>query len=216
MYPVESVLLGQSPERPILVDLGGGLGHQCIALRERFPQLKGRVILQDIPQTLAHAIPHNGVEVMVQDFFELQVIKGRVISSFFFSDLSVPNRPLYRAVTFADFLSIMAVSVGAKIYYMRNILHGYPDEKCRIILKNTIAALAKDSVILIDDMVLPDPGVHWQAAQLDMTMMTALASMERTKGHWYELLESAGLKINNIWTYTTSLRDSIIEAVPAE
>ncbi len=98
---------------------------------------------------------------------------------------------------------------------MRNILHDYPDDKCRIILRNTIAALGKDSVILIDDMVLPNSGVHWQAAQLDITMMTALASMERTKEQWYALLESAGLRICNIWTYTTSLKDSIIEAVPA-
>ena len=98
---------------------------------------------------------------------------------------------------------------------MRNIIHDYPDDKSRIILKNTMAALDKDSVILIDDMVLPNKGVHWQAAQLDMQMMASLASMERTKDQWYALIESAGLKINNIWTYTTSLRDSIIEAVPA-
>ena len=97
---------------------------------------------------------------------------------------------------------------------MRNILHDYPDDKCRAILQNTIDTMAADSVILIDDMVLPDIGVHWHAAQLDMTMMTALASIERTREHWYELLQSAGLKIRRIWTYS-SLQDSVIEAVVA-
>ena len=66
-----------------------------------------------------------------------------------------------------------------KIYYMRNILHDYSDEKCRIILKNTVVVMSSESVTLIDDMILSDFGVHWQAAQLDMTMMTALASMKR-------------------------------------
>ena len=95
---------------------------------------------------------------------------------------------------------------------MRNILHDYPDKQCVHILKNTIAAMGKDSVLLIDDMVLPDSGVHWQAAQLDMTMMVGMAAVERTREQWYTLLESAGLKIERIWTYTTSLQDSVIEA----
>lgn len=104
--------------------------------------------------------------------------------------------------------------LGARIYYMRNIIHDYPDDKAVIILKNTIAALAPDSVILIDDMVLPNSGAHWQATQLDLTMMTALASMERTQEQWCALTEKAGLKINKIYTYTATLQDSIIECVP--
>ena len=95
---------------------------------------------------------------------------------------------------------------------MRNILHDYPDKQCVTILKNTMTAMKKDSKILIDDMVLPNSGVHWQSTQLDMAMMTSLAAIERTKEQWYALLERAGLKINKIWTYTTSLQDSIIEA----
>jgi demethylsterigmatocystin 6-O-methyltransferase len=46
-------------------------------------------------------------------------------------------------------------------------------------------------------------------------MMTALASQEHTREQWYDLLGKAGLKINKVYTYTASLQDSIIEAVPA-
>ena len=81
-------------------------------------------------------------------------------------------------------------------------------------MQNTIDALAEDSLILIDDMVLPNVGVHWQAAQLDILMMTTLAARERTQDQWYQLLEKAGLKVNSISTYTSSLKDSIIEVVP--
>jgi demethylsterigmatocystin 6-O-methyltransferase len=97
---------------------------------------------------------------------------------------------------------------------MRNIIHDYPDERAVDILKNTIAALGPDSVILIDDMVVPNTGAHWQATQIDMIMMTSLAAKERTRDQWDTLVEKAGLKINKIYTYTASLQDSIIEVVP--
>lgn len=93
-------------------------------------------------------------------------------------------------------------------------MHNYADEKAVTILKNTVAAMGPDSVILIDDMVVPNVGAHWQTTQLDITMMAALGSIERTKDMWYTLAEKAGLKINHIYTYTASLQDSIIEFVP--
>ena len=83
------------------------------------------------------------------------------------------------------------------------------------ILQNIKDAMAPDSYILIDDMVLPNVGVHWQQAQLDMLMMAALGARERTQEQWNQLLQSAGLKINKVHTYTESLQDSIIEAVAA-
>ncbi len=76
--------------------------------------------------------------------------------------------------------------------------------------------MSRESVILIDDMVLPNSNVHWQATQLDITLMASLASVERTKAQWLTLLERAGLKVVNIYTYTVSLQDSIIVAAPKQ
>lgn len=103
---------------------------------------------------------------------------------------------------------------GAKFYYLRNILHDWPDDKCVVILKNLISALEPDSRILIDDMVLPNGKVHWQATQLDLTMMSALGSKERTDEQWRNLIDAAGLQILDIVQYTASLNDSIIVVVP--
>jgi demethylsterigmatocystin 6-O-methyltransferase len=97
---------------------------------------------------------------------------------------------------------------------MRNILHDYPDEKCLVILANCINAMDADSRILIDEMVLPNQGVAWQAAQLDLTMMAALGAKERTIEQWYTLLDSAGLKVVEIEMYEPALQDSVIMAVP--
>ena len=97
---------------------------------------------------------------------------------------------------------------------MRNILHDYPDDICVTILKNLVPAMEQDSRILIDDMVLPNAGVHWQATQQDLTMMAALGSKERTREQWESLIESAGLKILETYTYTSTLQDSILMVVP--
>lgn len=59
----------------LFVDVGGGAGHKCMELKARYPALPGKVILQDRPETLAHAIPT--VESMVHDFFTEQPIKGK-------------------------------------------------------------------------------------------------------------------------------------------
>ena len=33
------------PNKALLADIGGGVGHQCIRLKARYPQLRGRIIL---------------------------------------------------------------------------------------------------------------------------------------------------------------------------
>ena len=103
--------------------------------------------------------------------------------------------------------------LGARIYYMRSIIHDWPDEKAVEILRNTISALGPDSVILIDDRVLPNAGVHWYATALDVTMMAGLASQERTVEQWNSLTETAGLKIQSTYTYSSSYH-CIMECVP--
>ena len=93
-------------------------------------------------------------------------------------------------------------------------MHDHPDDKCIVILRQIVKGMSEDSVILIDDMILPNQGADWRATQIDLTMMASLAAMERTEKQWYSLIDSAGLKIKSIYTYTPELRDSIIVAVP--
>lgn len=66
----------ETSERPFLVDVGGGYGHQCVQLREKYPNLRGRLVLQDLPETVNKLQPIDGVKIMVQDFFEKQAIEG--------------------------------------------------------------------------------------------------------------------------------------------
>lgn len=97
---------------------------------------------------------------------------------------------------------------------MRNVLHDWPLEKARLILQNQKEAMGKDSVILIDEAVVPNFGAHWRATQTDMAMMTMGAALERTESQWRELLDSVGLKVRKIYKYTEDQSDSVIVAVP--
>lgn len=75
-YPIEQRSQGLAPKQTLFVDIGGGIGHQCIALRERLSAVKNKVILQDLDVVVAQAIKHEGVETMAYDFWQLQPIKG--------------------------------------------------------------------------------------------------------------------------------------------
>ena len=178
-YPVEKEVesFAPSPEKHILVDVGGGFGQQAIAFRNRYPNIPGRIVVQDIPETLAGATPVPGIEFAAHDFFQPQPVRG------------------------------------AKFYYLRHVLHNWPDEKCVEILKATIGALGTDSSIVIDEVVLPDMGVPWQAAYLDMTMMISLGGIERTRKEYENLLDQAGLRITNVHQYDAKMQ-SVIFAVP--
>ncbi|TGO37663.1 hypothetical protein BHYA_0092g00460 [Botrytis hyacinthi] len=64
-------------EAVMMVDVGGGQGHQAIAMKKKFPDLPGRYIVTD----LAHGLPverdeSTGVEFLVHDFMTEMPVKG--------------------------------------------------------------------------------------------------------------------------------------------
>jgi demethylsterigmatocystin 6-O-methyltransferase len=71
--------LGDFQGQTVFIDIGGGFGHQCIAVMGAFPELTGKIVLQDLPQTLAHVPEIDGVEATVHNFFEPQIVKGSLI-----------------------------------------------------------------------------------------------------------------------------------------
>jgi demethylsterigmatocystin 6-O-methyltransferase len=46
-------------EKPFLVDVGGSHGHQCIELAREYPNLLGRLIMQDLPMTVDKLTPRR-------------------------------------------------------------------------------------------------------------------------------------------------------------
>ena len=81
---------------------------------------------------------------------------------------------------------------GATIYYLKNVLHDHPDARVRVILQRIKAAMGPHSVLLIDELVIPNTGASRTAMQLDMTMMAVFNSVERTESDWRALLGAVG------------------------
>ena len=76
IYPVEERTKDWDAEKPVFVDVGGSVGHQCAHFKRYFPNVRGRVILQDMQHSIDNALPTPGVENMTHDFFQPQPIKG--------------------------------------------------------------------------------------------------------------------------------------------
>jgi hypothetical protein len=168
IYPVEEKLkLGKGEEeRPLLVDIGGNVGHELVLFHKRFPNLPGRLILEDLPHVIESAkdLP-PAIEPTPYNFFT----------------------PQHKALR------------GAKVYYNRTVLHDWPDKQAREILTHIKDAMAPDSLLLINEIVVEEKGVAHLEAQLDLRMMVHCASGERTEEQWRTLLDSCGLEIRKLW-----------------
>lgn len=165
LYPVEEKLR-VSPDQVLLVDIGGGVGHDITAFKKRFPDLPGQLIVQDLPQvidTIKGPLP-EGITAIGHNMFKQQPI------------------------------------TGARAYYMRTVLHDFPDKQALDSLARVRDAMTEDSVLFVHEHTMPSgleaPAI---AATLDIHMMEIFSSLERTEKEWTALLEKAGFKVVNIW-----------------
>ena len=129
--------------------------------------------------------PHIDGRLILQDLPE--VIAGA-------KDLGAGIEPMGH-----DFFTPQTVA-GARAYYLRTILHDWPDKEAKLVLQNTLQAMAPDSILLLNEYVLPDSGVTLFPGQLDLSMMAMFSSLERTKRQWEDLLDSAGFEVLKIWS----------------
>ncbi|KAF7879473.1 hypothetical protein EAF04_000669 [Stromatinia cepivora] len=94
-----------------------------------------------------------------------------------------------------DFLKEQPIK-NADVYFFRWIFHNWSDKYCIQILRNHIPALKKGARIVINDNVLPEPGVLpiWREERLrsmDLTMMELQDARERELDDWAKLFEEA-------------------------
>ncbi|KAL5348689.1 hypothetical protein ACLOAV_006107 [Pseudogymnoascus australis] len=109
-----------------------------------------------------------------------------------------------------DFFTPQPVK-GARIYFMHNVLHDWPDDSAIKILKNVASAMEKNySKLLIHESLISRVNPLARVTVSDITMMACLASKERTEIEWGEIIENSGLRIVKIWRPPQSV-ESVIE-----
>jgi SAM-dependent methyltransferase len=181
-----------------VVDVGGGIGAFSLPLAKTHTHIK--ITIQDLPEVLVQA---RGVW-----------------------DRDYPKAVEENRIEFAelDFFTQVPIK-GKDIYYLRNIIHDWPDHDAALILRNVRRALGPHSHVLIHDCVLrelgrkqaeagtaslgmvvaPEPllpnfgvgSIHMY--QRDLTMLISLNGKERTLQNILELSTAAGLKLEKVW-----------------
>jgi O-methyltransferase domain len=106
-----------------------------------------------------------------------------------------------------------SVPAGADIFLLKSIVHDWPDEKARTILRNVRQAMATGSRLLIVDLVLPDDPAPTSLYFSDINMLAFPGGRERKKAEVSALLAESGLRLNRV--IPLPVRPSIVEAVPA-
>jgi hypothetical protein len=180
IYPVQEKLR-VAPDQVLLVDIGGGVGHDLTAFKKRFPDLPGKLVLQDLPQVIDTIKDPllEGITAVGHSMFDPQPIRG------------------------------------ARAYYMRTVLHDWPDKQALEALARIREAMTEESVLFIHEHLMTDGlDVPAIAATLDIHMMEVFSSLERTQKEWVALVEKAGFRIVNVWNETSHGQPSaLLEAV---
>ncbi|GLA37510.1 hypothetical protein AnigIFM63309_004449 [Aspergillus niger] len=150
--------------RVLLVDIGGGKGHDLQAFKQK-KSPAGRLVLQDLPEIIRDIKEPlaEGVEAVSYSMFDVQPVRG------------------------------------AKAYYMRTVLHDWPDKQALQALHRVREAMADDSVLLINENTIPETGAPKFNASVDLIMMNMFSSLERTDKQWLSLLERAGFWVVKVW-----------------
>ncbi|KAF8994600.1 O-methyltransferase-domain-containing protein [Cyathus striatus] len=178
-------------------DVGGGIGNITMQLAKKHRKLE--LILQDLPDRIVQAKsevwPKECPEAVAEDRIRFEPV---------------------------DFFKESPVS-GCDVYYMKNIIHDWPDVDSVKILSNVRQAMGLHSRLLIQEYILQhvnrEPNDKSQFSQapepllsnygvgrilqynLDLDMMTMLNSEERTVSDFVRLGEAAGLKFKKVWDF---------------
>ncbi|KAG9313700.1 S-adenosyl-L-methionine-dependent methyltransferase [Chiua virens] len=181
-------------------DVGGSVGTVTIPLLKMYPHLK--IVDQDLPEVLVRA-----KEVWSREAPEaMETNQVEFIPINFFEEGPVK---------------------GQDAYYLRNIIHDWPDAKASLILRNIRNAMAPHSRLLIHDYVLSptthDPNVKSFGAdiapepmlpnfgngnnrmyQQDMNMLLIFNAKERTLEDSIALGAAAGLRLEKVYDLSES------------
>lgn len=101
---------------------------------------------------------------------------------------------------------------SAKVYYLKMVLHDWPDQQCKEILANIkIAMRPGHSRILLNEIIIPETKARWFETGVDMIMLTCHSAHERRERAWRKLVEDVdGLKVNRIWEVAGAI-EKVIE-----
>jgi len=104
-----------------------------------------------------------------------------------------------------------SVPQGADAYLMCGVIHDWDDNRAITILRNCRRAMAKNSRLLLIDMIVPDTPSASFSKLLDLNMLVMNGGRERTQAEFRALLNAADYKLTRV--VPTMAPQSVIEGV---
>jgi hypothetical protein len=184
----------KSAEDVAIVDVGGSGGHVLEDVIKHMPGLKGRKVLEELPQTLKSITVPEGFEVVGYNFLEAQQ----------------PIKGTWDPMKYMDLIANVNTQ-GAACYLFRQIFLNWSDAKGKQILQNTLPAMSEHSRVLIMEPVLPPIKAPLTAALVDI-QMSQMGGGLRTEKQWRTFLGDAGFEVVRV--VPSSSNQTVIEAVP--
>lgn len=178
-HAVQSFDWGSLPQGAKVVDIGGSHGQLCVEVAKEFESLE--FIVQDLPEAVETARQSFDTDASINP-----AIKSRI--SFMSHDFFQPQ-PV----------------VDAHVYFLRMIIHDWPDKEALVILQHLRHVLERNpaACVVFMDTVLPQPGtttaLHEQRLRVrDLMMRQVFNSKEREMEEWKALLDQAGLELSEV------------------
>ena len=177
---------------PVMVDVGGGFGHQVQLLKNTFPDVPGRLIVKTCRKCKVRVYLASSSWPM---------ISARRSQSMARSPLMI-----------ATINGAANLTPGARVYSLRFILHDYDFDRVVKILTHLKDAMTPGySRLLINDWIVPEEGPSRFMTAEDMNMMS-LSGMEHTEQQHRAMVEAAGLRITNVFRAGDGISEDVIEA----
>jgi len=128
-------------------------------------------------------------------------------------------RPNIQAAGIADRCELVSgdffesVPRGADAYFLRHIIHDWPDKTCLQIFSNIRRVIPAAGRLLIVEMLVPEGNDPSAAKNFDMLMMLFPPDgLERTEHEYRTLLQAGGFEISRVTPTASPV--SVIEARP--
>jgi hypothetical protein len=99
---------------------------------------------------------------------------------------------------------------GARVYYLRGVLHNHADHVSVQYLSRFAAAMGPDSRLLIHEALATDLNPTKNITRFDLSMLASCGGAQRSEAEQKALLEKVGLEV--LGTRSTPRDWSIMEA----
>ncbi|KAI1172923.1 S-adenosyl-L-methionine-dependent methyltransferase [Nemania sp. FL0916] len=196
------------PAEAVIVDVGGGYGHISRALKKAFPSF--RITVQDRSEVIDAVLSS-----LLSSGDDLGGDGDNGNNATVSSHLGIA----YQAHNFFDPQPLVADA-----YFLRQIIHDWPQRECVAILRALIPALKPGARVLVSEYIVPspeelaEPGRIIEAKimrELDLQVMAELNSKERTKDEFIALFSEADPRLRFSGTYQIpeDRKSCILEAV---